>query len=76
MAESRIDLPQGTLDLIILRTLAPVVARLDQGSMGASENKLRAKYYDLTRRGRKQLEKQEELWHKLTALVAQVLANT
>lgn len=102
-----IDLPQGTLDLLLLRTLAvgpqhgwaiservqqvsSDVLRIQQGSLypalhrlerrgwikaawGTSENNRRAKYYELTRAGKKQLEKEEQSWRKLTAAVAQVL---
>jgi transcriptional regulator len=102
-----IELPQGTLDLLILRTLAlePLhgwavseriqqissdVLRVQQGSLypalhrlerrgwikakwGASENNRRAKFYELTRSGRRQLEAQRTAWEKLTAAVARVL---
>jgi PadR family transcriptional regulator PadR len=105
----RIDLPQGTLDLLILRTLAggaqhgwaiservqqvsDEVLSIQQGSLypalhrlerrgwikprwGTSENNRRAKYYELTRKGRKQLEAETETWRKLAAAVAQVLAG-
>ena len=104
-----IELPQGTLDLLILRTLAvgaqhgwaiservqqvsSDVLRIQQGSLypalhrlerrgwikarwGTSDNNRRAKYYELTRAGRKQLEKEEESWRKLAAAVAQVLES-
>jgi PadR family transcriptional regulator PadR len=107
MTTNRIDLPQGTLDLLILKTLAlepqhgwaiseriqqisSDVLRVQQGSLypalhrlerrgwikakwGASDNNRRAKYYDLTRSGRKQLEAEERDWRKLTAAVGQVL---
>jgi PadR family transcriptional regulator PadR len=107
MAATRIDLPQGTLDLLILRVLhlAPQhgwgiseriqqissdVLCVQQGSLypalhrlerrgwikaqwGTSENNRRAKYYELTRTGRKQLETEKDVWKKLTAAVAQVL---
>jgi len=107
MATERIDLPQGTLDLLILRTLAlePLhgwaiservqqlssdVLRIQQGSLypalhrlerrgwikarwGASENNRRAKFYELTKSGRRQLEAETDAWEKLTAAVAQVL---
>src|SRR5882672_9874985 len=107
MAEQRIDLPQGTLDLLILKTLAlgpqhgwaiseriqqisSNVLQVQQGSLypalhrlerrgwikarwGASENNRRAKFYDLTRSGRKQLTAEESAWLKLTAAVGQVL---
>jgi len=109
MAADRIDLPQGTLDLLILRTLAlePLhgwaiservqqlssdVLRIQQGSLypalhrlerrawvkarwGASENNRRAKYYELTKSGRKQLEEEKDAWVKLTAAVARVLGE-
>lgn len=105
----RIDLPQGTLDLLILRTLSlgsqhgwaiservqqvsSDVLRIQQGSLypalhrlerrgwikakwGTSENNRRAKYYELTRSGRKQLEAETESWRKLTAAVAQILES-
>jgi transcriptional regulator len=105
----RIDLPQGTLDLLILRTLSlepqhgwaiservqqvsSDVLRIQQGSLypalhrlerrgwikakwGISENNRRAKYYELTRVGHKQLETETESWRKLAAAVAQVLES-
>jgi PadR family transcriptional regulator, regulatory protein PadR len=40
---------------------------------GASENNRHAKYYELTRAGRKQLEAAASLWKKLTGAVGQVL---
>lgn len=104
-----LDLPQGTLDLLILRTLAAGpqhgwaiservqqvssdVLRIQQGSLypalhrlerrgwvkarwGTSENNRRAKYYELTRAGTKQLQTEEESWRKLAAAVAQVLES-
>ena len=107
---SRIDLPQGTLDLLILKTIAlgPLhgwaiseriqqisneVLQVQQGSLypalhrlerrgwikarwGTSDNNRRAKYYELTRAGRKQLETEQDSWRKLTAAVAQILETT
>jgi PadR family transcriptional regulator PadR len=107
MPNERIDLPQGTLDLLILRTLAlepqhgwgiseriqqisSNVLQVQQGSLypalhrlerrgwikarwGISENSRRAKYYELTRAGRKQLDAEAGAWRKLSAAVAQVL---
>jgi transcriptional regulator len=107
VSEKRVDLPQGTLDLLILRTLAlgpehgwaiserihqvsSEVLQIQQGSLypalhrlerrgwikarwGASENNRRAKFYELTKTGRKQLEAEKDEWKKLTAAVAQVL---
>jgi transcriptional regulator len=109
LISERIDLPQGTLDLLILRTLSlepqhgwaiservqqvsSDVLRIQQGSLypalhrlerrgwikarwGTSDNNRRAKYYELTRAGRKQLEAETESWRKLTAAVAQVLES-
>ena len=103
----RIDLPQGTLDLLILKTLAlepqhgwaiaariqqtsKAVLQVQQGSLypalhrlerkgwidaqwGASDNNRRAKYYKLTRKGRKQLESETEAWTKLSSAVAEIL---
>ena len=107
MAENRINLPQGTLDLLILRTVAlgprhgwaiseriqqvsQDVLRVQQGSLypalhrlerrgwikahwGASENNRRAKFYELTRSGRKQLEAETDTWRKLIVAVGHVL---
>jgi PadR family transcriptional regulator len=107
MTDEKIDLPQGTLDLLILKTLAlgsqhgwaiseriqqisSDALRIQQGSLypalhrlqrrgwikahwGASENNRRAKFYDLTAAGRRQLATEKDSWQKLTAAVAQVL---
>lgn len=107
MTDQGIDLPQGMLDLLILRTLAigpnhgwaiserihqisSKVLQVQQGSLypalhrlerrgwikarwGASDNNRRAKYYELTATGRKQLEAEKSQWKKLSAAVAQVL---
>ena len=42
---------------------------------GASENNRKAKYYELTKAGRRQLESEQDAWEKLTAAVAQVLGT-
>jgi PadR family transcriptional regulator, regulatory protein PadR len=107
MTDQGIDLPQGTLDLLILRTLSlgpnhgwaiserihqisSKVLQVQQGSLypalhrlerrgwikarwGASDNNRRAKYYELTTAGRKQLEAEKSQWKKLSAAVGQVL---
>jgi transcriptional regulator len=107
MAESRLDLPQGTLDLLILRTLAsgrqhgwaislrilqvsgdavevqqgslyPALHRLERRRLvkaewAASDNNRRAKYYALTRAGRKQLEVESGNWRRLAGVVAGIL---
>jgi PadR family transcriptional regulator PadR len=59
-------------------SLYPALHRLQRrgwikGSWGTSENNRRAKYYELTAAGRKQLEVEETSWRKLTAAVGQIL---
>jgi transcriptional regulator len=107
MHQKRLELPQGTLDLLILKTLAiqslhgwaiserlhqisTAALQIGQGSLypalhrlerrgwikakwGASDNNRRAKFYELTRTGRRQLEVNTEEWHRLTVVVGQVL---
>jgi PadR family transcriptional regulator PadR len=107
MANGRIDMPQGTLDLLILKVLSlepqhgwaiseriqqisSDVLQIQQGSLypalhrlerrglikaewATSENNRQAKYYELTRRGRKQFEMETAAWRKLTGAVDQVL---
>src|SRR5262245_23294025 len=102
-------LPQGTLDLLILKTLAleprhgwaiserlaqisgaaltirqgslyPALHRLERrgwikASWGASEHNRRAKYYQLTGRGRARLELEISAWRKLSDVVAQILES-
>ncbi|HEY6553853.1 MAG TPA: PadR family transcriptional regulator [Vicinamibacteria bacterium] len=106
MANS-VDLLQGTLDLLILRTVAPGpmhgwgisqriqqisedVLKVNQGSLypalhrleeqgwisaewGASENGRRAKFYSLTRPGRRRLGEETENWERLAAAVTRIL---
>ena len=102
-----IDLVQGTLDLLILKSLVlqpqhgwAIAARIrqlsndvllvQQGSLypalqrlehqgwiaakwGVSEQKRRAKFYSLTRAGRKQLEKETASWERLAAAISLVV---
>ena len=109
MGNRGLELPQGTLDLLILRTLAlePLhgwgvaervqqmsrdVLRIQQGSLypalhrlerrgwlkarwGTSEQNRRAKYHELTRAGRRQLEVQQSDWVKLTAAISHILGT-
>ena len=104
---ARLDLPQGTLDLLILKALqleprhgwgvaerirqiSNDVLRVQQGSLypalhrlerrgwirarwAQSEHNRRAKYYELTRAGRKQLEAEMESWRALARAVGHVL---
>ena len=103
------DLLQGTLDMLILKTLAdgpmhgwgislriqalsrevlqvnqgslyPALHRLEQQGLiaaewGNSENNRQAKFYELTKRGRKQLAEETRNWDRLADAVARVLAN-
>src|SRR5689334_3757328 len=104
---SKLDLLQGTLDLLILRTLqggpqhgwaiseriqqiSQDVLRVNQGSLypalhrlehqgwikaewGVSELGRRARFYDLTASGRKQLALETETWARLTGAIGRVL---
>ena len=59
-------------------SLFPALHRMEEAGWldaewGASENNRRAKYYRLTKVGRKQLEAQRETWDRLTAVIAQVM---
>jgi len=97
------DLPQGTLDLLILKAVAiepqhgwaiaerihqisNTALRVNQGSLypalhrlerrgwikaswDVSDNNRRAKYYELTAKGRRQLEEQTDAWRSLTAAI-------
>lgn len=107
MTDTRLDLPQGTLDLLILKALSlepqhgwaiseriqqvsraalqipqgslyPALHRLERrgwirASWGSSENNRKAKFYELTRDGRKQLGAEAVAWNRLTAAVALVM---
>jgi transcriptional regulator len=59
-------------------SLYPALHRLERrawirAKWAVTENNRRAKYYELTRAGRKQLESETDTWRALTAAVAQVL---
>jgi transcriptional regulator len=107
VADPKSDLLQGTLDVLILKTLsaAPMhgwgisqriqqvsedVLRVNQGSLypalyrlenqgwiksewGVSENNRKAKFYELTRAGRRQLDAETESWERFSSAVARVL---
>ncbi|HVT99357.1 MAG TPA: PadR family transcriptional regulator [Acidobacteriaceae bacterium] len=60
-------------------SLYPALHRMEQegwitASWGMSENNRRARYYQLTRLGRKQLHAERENWARITGAVAQILA--
>jgi PadR family transcriptional regulator PadR len=109
MAESKLDLLQGTLDVMVLQTLATMgslhgygIARrieqvsgdkvlLNQGTIyaslvrlqqrgwisaewGTSSNNRKAKFYSITKNGRKQLSKDAAYWQRLSGVMGRVLA--
>ncbi len=108
MSESKADILQGTLDLMVLKTLDTMGAmhgwgiaqrieqvsrdalHLNQGTLypallrlqqrgwvaakwGTSENNRRARYYSLTKRGRKQLRLETENWERMTSIMERLL---
>ena len=100
---AKIELPQGTLDLLILKALSlepqhgwaiseriqqvsraalqipqgslyPALHRLERrgwikAEWDVSDNNRRAKYYELTKKGRRQLDEQTDAWRSLTAAI-------
>jgi PadR family transcriptional regulator PadR len=109
VGESKLDLLQGTLDVMVLRTLDTMgalhgygIARrieqvsgnavlLNQGTIyaslvrlqqrgwiaakwGTSDNNRKAKFYSITKSGRKQLAKDAAYWQRLTDVIGRVLA--
>ncbi len=109
MSDLKLDLLQGTLDLMVLQTLAAIgplhgygIARrieqvsgnevlLNQGTIyaslvrlqqrgwisaewGTSENNRRAKFYSITRRGRKQLTQDAAYWQRVSMVMSRILA--
>jgi PadR family transcriptional regulator PadR len=73
VSENLLKLNQGTL--------YPALLRLEQrgwisSKWGASENNRKAKFYALTRAGRKQLLAETESWGRMTALMARLLGGT
>jgi PadR family transcriptional regulator PadR len=108
-SESKLDLLQGTLDLMVLQTLAALgplhgygIARriervsgnavlLNQGTIyaslvrlqqrgwisaewGTSSNNRKAKFYSLTKKGRKQLSEDTAYWQRLSGVMGRVLS--
>jgi len=70
VSRATLQVPQGSL--------YPALHRLERhgwisASWGVSDNNRRAKFYELTRVGRRQLETETASWHQLTAAVALVL---
>ena len=75
----RIEQTSGDLLLVNYGTLYPALLKLEQegyiaSEWGVSDNNRKAKYYELTRAGRKQLNKEEREWEQTTAILARFLA--
>ena len=75
----RIEQTSGNSLLINYGTLYPALLKLEQegyicSEWGASENNRRAKYYKLTRAGRKQAQRETRDWEQATAILARFLA--
>lgn len=75
----RIEQTSGNRLLINYGTIYPALLKLEQegyiaSEWGVSENGRKAKYYRLTRAGRKQLEKEVRDWEQATAILARFLA--
>ena len=107
MTRRKPELPQGTLDLMVLKalslgpmhgygvaqriaqmaadmlqveegTLYPALYRIEQrgwiaGKWGVSDNQRRARFYSLTRAGRRQLSHQTSRWEALARAVSRIL---
>jgi transcriptional regulator len=107
MTKRKPDLPQGTLDMLVLKalslgpmhgfgvgqrirqlaedmltveegTLYPALYRIEErgwieSEWGVSENNRRARFYKLTRAGRKQLQVEESNWEYLSVAVRKIL---
>jgi PadR family transcriptional regulator, regulatory protein PadR len=110
MAQEQTPLLQGTLDLLILKSLAlqemhglgiagrvaqitggtfqvkpgslfPALHRMEEegwltSTWGESENNRKAKYYRLTKAGRRQLETETERWGRISLAIAQALETS
>jgi PadR family transcriptional regulator PadR len=77
----RIEQTSGNLLTLNYGTLYPALLKLEQeGSIasdwGVSENNRKAKFYRLTRAGRKQLAREAQDWEQTTAILARFLSPT
>jgi PadR family transcriptional regulator len=75
----RIEQTSGEKLIVNYGTLYPALLKLEQegyisSQWGFSDNNRKAKYYKLTRAGRKQLNKEEREWEQTTAILARFLA--
>ncbi len=110
MNQNKTDVLQGTLDLMVLKTLDtlgtqhgygiaqrlqqvsddllqlnqgtlyPALLRLEQrgwisSKWGLSDNNRKARFYTLTRSGRRQLQREADDWQRMTAIMARVLGG-
>ena len=76
----RIEQTSGNRLLVNYGTLYPALLKLEQGGYvasewGVSDNNRKAKFYRLTRAGRRQIEKEEREWEKVTSILARFLAT-
>src|SRR5579864_1066209 len=76
----RIEQTSGDLLSVNYGTLYPALLKLEQegyiaSEWGVSDNNRKAKYYKLTRAGRKQVEKETQSWEQATAILARFLAE-
>jgi transcriptional regulator len=75
----RIEQISGDLLAVRYGTLYPALMKLEQegyisAAWGVSDNNRRAKYYALTRAGRKRLESEARDWDRTTAIIARFFA--
>jgi PadR family transcriptional regulator PadR len=75
----RIEQTSGDLLSVNYGTLYPALLKLEQegyiaSEWGTSDNNRKAKYYKLTRAGRKQIEREERDWEQTTEIIARFLA--
>jgi PadR family transcriptional regulator, regulatory protein PadR len=108
MGEGKSEILQGTLDLMVLKTLEAmgplhgygIARRIEQisedalainqgtiyaslvrlmqrgwisGAWGASENNRKAKFYSITKRGKKRLAEEAENWERISGVIGRVL---
>lgn len=111
MGNDKAELLQGTLDLLVLKTvdtmgplhgwaiakrieqisqdllemkygtLYPALMRLEQSAWissewGTSDNNRRARFYSITKQGRKQLARETKSWEEMAAFITRVLGST
>ena len=75
----RIEQTSGDLLVVRYGTLYPALLKLEQegfisAKWGVSENSRRAKYYALTRAGKKQLAKEAREWGQTSAIIARFIS--